>query len=159
MREIFEKTKLKLLIVLLIIFVITPMISVFFYPSYAGGTASGSAEWENKITWGIYPFVFMGVRKSSVYHCNFRIEEKCKPTESINMAYTVYGVLTGGGYTISSPMDLGIFDMYGYSNGRPISAGMEFFVNILINLVISTIIVFFFFFIKSRINFNRSSNI
>src|SRR5687767_13557978 len=97
MKSFFANFRKKALLSLAVIFILTPILSIFFYPSYNGGTASGSAVWENKMTWGIYPFVFMGLERECSYNTGDR--EKWNEQNyscSHHLTWTVFGIITGG---------------------------------------------------------------
>jgi hypothetical protein len=124
----------KILATLLILFLLTPLASIFLYPQYAGGAASGAAYWKNRMSWGVYPYVFMGLREFCVYPCDFRHGATCPAACSDNLVYEIYGVLTGGGH-YSGPLSFPTGST-GYAYGIPVPSDVEFVLDLLISFAI-----------------------
>ncbi len=69
--------KKKIIVTLLIIIFLTPILSFFTYPKYYVGSASRMHYWEAKISWGIYPFVFLYYGKGYGYPCDVMQGQSC----------------------------------------------------------------------------------
>ncbi len=127
MKTLLYNFRTKALLSLFFIFIITPIVSIFFYPSYGVGAASGHGYAENKITWGIYPVVFMGVYKNCW-------DENC----TYGLGYTVKELIAGGMTTGSFTIPAGSSS---YVHGVEVPLEVEFVLDVVINFFLSYLFI------------------
>jgi hypothetical protein len=144
----FKPTWRKVITALIILLVITPLFSMWLYPSRGGGAASGQAYFKINTFWGVYPFVFLGIEKTSTYPCNFRNGETCDAVSRNHLMFAVHGVLSNGdmgGSSIGSSYSLGIF-------GLMIPDWVDFLLDVIISFIISYVVscVCFFGFVRIK---------
>ncbi|MDD5096815.1 MAG: hypothetical protein PHY95_04870 [Candidatus ainarchaeum sp.] len=96
----------KVLLAIGIVFILTPVISVFLYPMPYVGAASGQAHSEEKALWGIYPFTFMGVAEWCYYPCDVRSGGGCSPSCSYELEYAVFDVLGDWGTAYGAGLEM-----------------------------------------------------
>ncbi len=147
--------KWKVLSCLIVVFVLTPIISMIAYPHYgACGRASGSAFSENKATWGIRPFTFLGISRGYYYDCDFRSDVSCHATNYDNKLSLDFYYVLGGGGIINVGFSKYLLEKDINLQGIPIPLFFNIIIDVAINLIISylfiSILLFIYFGLRNK---------
>jgi len=150
--DFFRITWTKVVIILVILLILTPIISSFVYPSDVGGSASGSAYWQTKTFWGVYPFTLAAIQKT----CDS--SNVCE-NHFILYIFDASGIFSNGEQSSGGQLrDIGIGSVWVQTWGKSTnktSLVTEFILDFVINLVICYLLACLIMLVYTSIKQNK----